>query len=79
MPYVRRDGNGSIISTYRRPPGDIAPEFMPEDDPEIAAFRTPKAVPEIPTLEDVTRVLLAKAGVTRADLEAAKADRGKPL
>lgn len=37
MPYVRRDSEGRIISLHREAESD-APEFLPDEHPEVRAF-----------------------------------------
>lgn len=39
MPFVKRDGNGDIHGINGRPQPGVPEEFLPEDDPEVQAWR----------------------------------------
>lgn len=39
MAYVSRNGEGNIDGVFNRPQPGIAEEYLPDDDPEIVAYR----------------------------------------
>lgn len=70
---MRTNPDGTMDSRLAR---TLAPEQLAT---AIAADPPPAPAADMPTTEDLARLLLTKAGATKADLAAAKADRGKPL
>ncbi len=53
MPFVKRE-NGNIVSLYANPAVGEPKEFLPDDDPEVVAFNTPRAPRVKPALVDAT-------------------------
>ena len=72
MPYVRRDAAGVIESLHRQ--ASEAPEFLPEQHPEVRAFlavEAPVALEESsPAAGRSTRAATAEAGQQFAALDA---------
>lgn len=59
MPYVQRDLQGKITGLYARPQPGRAEEYLPEDEPDVRAFRekhpTPPGLLKRPTEKDLER------------------------
>ena len=76
MAFVRRDRKNKIIGVFARPQPGEAEENLPDDDAEVVAFRAPPPPPTDDELIDrgrpdvLTKALLKKGVITRADLKA---------
>jgi len=84
MPYIRRNAEGAIDSLHRRSDdaGDGAPEFLPDDHPEVRAFvgAAPGAATDagerfaaldadfVRVIEDVIDTLITKNVINITDL-----------
>lgn len=71
MPYVLRDTSGKVKGTLRWKPVDSAEgnEFLPEDHPEVVAFRNRPKPDQGPSPADKIIAALKRKGViTDADL-----------
>lgn len=74
MPYVQRDATGAIASLHRQV-NDAAPEFLPDEHPEVQAFVGRDAFARLDAdfvrvLEDVIDTLISKNVVNITDLPA---------
>ena len=74
MPYVQRDTTGAIASLHRQA-NDAAPEFLPDEHPEVQAFVGRDAFARLDAdfvrvLEDVIDTLISKNVVNITDLPA---------
>jgi hypothetical protein len=69
MPYVQRDGSGTINGLFANPQPSFAEEYLPDDNPEVVAFlnQTPVMPPDANARID--------AGIAAAVLTAAVAMR----
>jgi hypothetical protein len=52
MPYVARNQLGSIDCLFGNEQPGVAEEFLPDDDPEVVAYLTPKPQPDNVVLYD---------------------------
>ncbi|MFC5301000.1 hypothetical protein [Azospira restricta] len=79
MPFVLRDAHGVVIGLLKTA-DDPSAEFLPPDDPEVAAFVAEEAAPDagsfplqadvamIRVIEDVIDLLIAKNLIVLTDL-----------
>jgi hypothetical protein len=52
MPYIKRDDNGNIISLFGLPQLKENLEYLPEEHPEVIAFRNRTLAPESDPIEE---------------------------
>ena len=77
MPYIRRNADGALLSLHRQAEAD-APDFLPDDHPEVQAFVGRGEADGfeqldadfIRVLEDLIDVLLRKNVINATDLPA---------
>jgi hypothetical protein len=74
MPYVQRDASGAIASLHRQA-NETAPDFLPDEHPEVQAFVGRDAFARLDAdfvrvLEDVIDTLISKNVVNITDLPA---------
>ena len=63
MPYVARNQLGFIDCLFPDPHPGIPEEYLPDDDPEVVAYLTPKPQPESVVLYDHEDRIRALEGV----------------
>jgi hypothetical protein len=74
MPYVQRDATGAVASLHREA-NDSAPEFLPDEHPDVQAFVGRDAFARLDAdfvrvLEDVIDTLISKNLLNITDLPA---------
>lgn len=63
MPYVARDQFGYIGCLFGNEQPGVAEEFLPDDDPEVVAYLSPKPQPESVVLYDHENRIRAQEGL----------------
>lgn len=67
MPYVQRDGNGSINGAFANPQPGYAEEFLADDSAEVMAFLSPNPFRDIPRPSFL--FMMSRMGITEAQVE----------
>ena len=65
--FVERDQQGKVAGVFARPQQGLAEEALPDNDPEIIAFRTPAAVSRPLDAEELYDMLKTKGVVVDGD------------
>lgn len=73
MPFVQRTSAGAITGVYARLQPGIAEEFLPDDNPDVIAFRAPKPPADLSDLDNLEKSLKATVMLTRQYANAIKA------